>query len=88
MLTDSTRKENPSARLGTNLQRIFLERGLDFFDKISGGNFISNDSQTGLSDAGGDQEEDKIAEEEEEDSKSMTYKDLHEMREEILKHLA
>lgn len=76
------RKDNPSARLGANLRRIFVERGLDFFDRISGDAFISSNSS--------DNEEvaETKSDEDEHEPKTMKYEDLREMREEILKNLA
>ncbi|XP_006460295.1 hypothetical protein AGABI2DRAFT_203249 [Agaricus bisporus var. bisporus H97] len=75
-------KDNPSARLGANLRRIFVERGLDFFDRISGDAFISSNSS--------DNEEvaETKSDEDEHEPKMMKYEDLREMREEILKNLA
>ncbi|KAF9453081.1 hypothetical protein P691DRAFT_802458 [Macrolepiota fuliginosa MF-IS2] len=80
-------KENPSARLGANLRRIFLERGLDFFDKMKGDTLPSEDSQTGPSNSENATKKDEDSREEDE-PKVMTYEDLREMREEILKNLA
>ncbi|KXN89633.1 Mediator of RNA polymerase II transcription subunit 17 [Leucoagaricus sp. SymC.cos] len=74
-------KENPSARLGSNLRRIFLERGLDFFEKVTGDNFGSQDPRASAvikTDEGEDDDEPKI----------MTYEDLRGMRDEIMGNLA
>jgi mediator of RNA polymerase II transcription subunit 17 len=78
------RAENPSARLGANLRRIFVERGLDFFDKVTGDSLGSDDSQAESSKA----ESPKTDEESEDDEqKVMTYEDLRGMREEIMGNL-
>lgn len=82
------RKENPSTRLGANLRRIFLERGLDFFDKISGDTFISDDPQAGPSNAEESTKEHEEKDEDEDEPKVMTYEDLRDMRDEILRNLA
>jgi mediator of RNA polymerase II transcription subunit 17 len=59
-----------------------MERGLDFFDRISGDALISSNSS--------DNEEVAKASEDEDahEPKVMTYEDLRDMREEILKNLA
>ncbi|KAF5363246.1 hypothetical protein D9756_000427 [Leucocoprinus leucothites] len=81
-------KENPSARLGADLRRIFVERGLDFFDKMT---LDSLSSEVAQAESSNPEETPKAEQEEDDDdneSKMMTYEDLRGMREEIIGNLA
>lgn len=59
-----------------------MERGLDFFDRISGDAFIPSNSSDDEEVAEADEDEDAH------EPKVMKYEDLRDMREEILKNLA
>ena len=88
------RKENTSARLGANLRRIFLERGLDFLDKypaetLNAETLNSQATQAESSKSEGlpkaDSEEDV---DDDEEINTMTYEDLRDMRDQIMGKLA
>jgi len=83
------RKENTSARLGANLRRIFLERGLDFLDKYPAETLNSQATQAESSKSEGlpkaDSEEDV---DDDEEINTMTYEDLRDVRDQIMGKLA
>ncbi|KAJ3570395.1 hypothetical protein NP233_g4432 [Leucocoprinus birnbaumii] len=81
-------KENPSARLGANLRRIFAERGLDFFDKVTADSLGSEPSQTESSKLEDPSKEGQEEGDDDDESKIMTYEDLRAMRDEIMGNLA
>ena len=81
------RKENTSARLGVNLRRIFLERGLDFLDKYPAETLSSQDTHAGTSESEGTSKAESEDEDDEEIS-TMTYENLRDVRDEIMGKLA
>ncbi|KAF8913947.1 subunit 17 of mediator complex-domain-containing protein [Gymnopilus junonius] len=75
-------KQTPSARLEANLLRIFSERGSDFFDRRDG--LLLDDNQKP---ANGESGEETAAGDRECTPKTMTMKELHAMRSEIISQL-
>lgn len=78
-------KETSSARLDTNIRRIFLERGADFFDRKEGLQSSSTRSEIKQSQSIDDAPD--VSMESEYTSKSMTVEELHAMRMELLPQL-
>jgi len=81
------RKENTSARLGVNLRRIFLERGLDFLDKYPAETLGSQDTQAETSESEGVSKAES-EDEDDEEINTMTYENLRNVRDEIMGKLA
>lgn len=89
-LTVFFRKEDPTKSLGDKLRRIFVERGVDFFDNNQGSQLqegiltnSQNADDTG-GDAHGEEEDSEILET---SNRVMTTEDLFKMRMEILPQL-
>lgn len=81
----SCSKETSSARLDTNIRRIFLERGADFFDRKEGLQSSSTRSEVKQSQSIDDAPD--VSMESEITSKSMTVEELYAMRMELLPQL-
>jgi len=81
------RKENTSARLGVNLRRMFLERGLDFLDKYPAETLSSQDTQAETSESEGTSKAES-EDEDDEEINTMTYENLRDVRDEIMGKLA
>jgi hypothetical protein len=79
------RKESSSARLDTNLRRIFLERGADFFDRKEG--LQSSSTRLEIKQSQGIDDASVASIESENTSKSMTVEELYAMRMELLPQL-
>ena len=78
-------KETSSARLDTNIRRIFLERGADFFDRKEGLQSSSTRSEVKQSQTIDDAPD--VPMESENKSKPMTVEELYVMRMELLPQL-
>ena len=81
----SYRKETSSARLDTNLRRIFLERGADFFERKEG--LQSSDTRSEIQHSQTIDDAPDAPIEPESTSKSMTVEELYAMRMELLPQL-
>ena len=77
------RKEDTTAKVGENLRRIFVERGVDYFDR-------KKDAPDTAAKSGAAMEE-ELAEDKEDDldgpRRPMTTEELYKMRVELLPHL-
>ena len=78
-------KETSSARLDTNIRRIFLERGADFFERKEGLQSSSTHSEVKQSQTIDDAPD--VPMESENKSKPMTVEELYVMRMELLPQL-
>ncbi|PFH52773.1 hypothetical protein AMATHDRAFT_45989 [Amanita thiersii Skay4041] len=78
-------KESLTTQLGDRLGRIFLERGVDFFEKVKGSSLV-NDSSPSLHSAR-EQGDLPVQQDDKTDTKIMTIHDLCKMRNEMLPHL-
>lgn len=86
------RKEDPAKGLGDKLRRIFVERGVDFFDKNLGralqdGVLTSGLTRPDLVDNSTGQEEESSKESHQPSNRAMTAEELFKMRMEILPQL-
>ena len=70
-----SRREEPASKLGKNLERIFLERGRDFFDKDALGAETAKEN---------DEEKEPAARD---NSQPMTPDELFKMRMEVMPQL-
>lgn len=75
-------REDPTEVVGTRLRRIFLERGLDFFDAEKGAHASSVRGEEGI-----EQEDVQSKASSSEQSHHMTPEELHKMRMSLLPQL-
>lgn len=75
-------EQTPSALLGENLRRIFIERGFDFLEHNNG-----NIVQDGLLVAGNELPDDSQEQKDSTETSTMTTEQLYRMRMEILPQL-
>lgn len=82
-LSSQDSREDPTASVGTKLRRIFLERGLDFFDAEKGTRTTAREAR------GGAEQVDAAPKDEEsaEPSHHMTPEELYKMRMSLLPQL-
>lgn len=82
-------REEPDAKIGEHFSRIFLERGLDFFDLDAASRYKSQDDNGGSSgDEGEHQNEtEEAAKKEVEESRPMSPEELFKMRAELIDRL-
>lgn len=75
-------REDPTATVGTRLRRIFLERGIDFFEAEKSTRAIPRDSKD-AAEEDGEQDEGKAGDL----SHQMTPEELYKMRVELMNAL-
>lgn len=80
-------KENPTKQLGENLRRIFIERGVDFFERNGG--HVLEDGTLNQESVSKDNAETEAADGDDDEAtlKVMTSEELFKMRMEILPQL-
>ena len=76
-------REDQTATVGTRLRRIFLERGIDFFEAEKGTRAIPRDSKDAAEEDGAEQDEGKAGDL----SHQMTPEELYKMRVELMNAL-
>ncbi|TBU40113.1 subunit 17 of mediator complex-domain-containing protein [Dichomitus squalens] len=76
-------REDPTAAVGTRLRRVFLERGIDFFEAEKGTHTTLRDSKDAPEEGDATQDEGKAAE----PSHLMTPEELYKMRVELMSAL-
>ncbi|GJJ07541.1 hypothetical protein Clacol_001743 [Clathrus columnatus] len=79
-------RETVTQKLGENFRRIFVERGIDFFDKLKAGG-LTDDEDIASTQAGTPSGEPENAEETSQNDKPMTPEELDRLRQEMLLQL-